>query len=393
MREHGVDSRMHVAHAETSDPSVTQVSQLRWMVARSLDHSLWRLQGSPVRGWRSPARFGSLSASWINAQPVDVVNLHWVTDGFLTIEHIGAIRHPLVWSLYDIWPFSGTDHYGFDPDDARRTTGFTRQNRPSHVSGVDLDRWAYERKARSWRGISPVIVPASSWLEEASQSSALTVGMPTQRIPHLVDTTVYAPMDRSTARHRLGLRQDEQVILFLSSGGIRDHRKGWDLLAVALPRVEEAHPGTRVIVVGPIPDAADQAAHPDGLSITWWGTVSDDSTLRDLYCAADVVAVPSREDNMPLTAMEALSCGTPVVAFRIGGLPDIVIHEQTGYLAQPGDVDDFAHGLISVMRESSTQESTRTALQCRERAEAVWSPSAVIDAYLATYQRAIDAAT
>jgi glycosyltransferase involved in cell wall biosynthesis len=384
MRERGVDSRMRVAHSETDDYSVTQGGQLRWMLARTLDRSLWQLQRSPVRGWRSPARFGCVSAGWINAQPVDVVNLHWVTDGLLSIEQIGAIRHPLVWSLYDMWPFSGTDHYGFDPEDARRRFGYTRLNRPAVDSGVDLDRWAYERKLHSWRGISPILVPASSWVEDVSHASALSANLPTRRIPHLVDTRVYAPIDRTEARRRLGIPTEVPIILFLSSAGIRDHRKGWDLLAAALPRVADVHPDIRVIAVGPIPDQSGQTTLSPVAPITWWGTVSDDATLRDLYCAADVVAVPSREDNMPLTAMEALSCGTPVVAFAIGGLPDIVSHGKTGYLAEPGNVDDLAHGVNLMIQESSS-----IRVDCRECAEMIWSSAVVVDAYLDTYREAL----
>lgn len=384
MRARGVDSRMHVARSETGDPSVSQGSQLHWMAARRLDHALWRLQRSPVRGWRSPARFGSLSARWINAQPVDVVNLHWVTDGFLSIEQIGAIRHPLVWSLYDLWPLSGIDHYGIDPANARRRCGYTRDNQPDDAPGVDLDRWSYERKQRSWHGISPILVPASSWVQGLCHDSPLFHRLPTHRIPHLVDTGAYAPVDRTAALERLGLPKVEPTILFLSSGGIRDERKGWDLLAAALPRISDAHPSTRVIVVGPPPDVSDHSAHQLKTLITWWGTVANEATLRDLYCAANVVAVPSREDNMPLTAMEAMSCGTPVVAFAIGGLPDLVDHGRTGYLAQPNDVDDLARGLILMLHESATVRG-----HCRQRAERIWSPSVVVNAYLDTYREAM----
>ena len=388
MRAHGVDSHMRVANSVTGDSSVTQGNQLHWMAARNLDHALWGLQRSPVRGWRSPARFGSLSAQWINAQPVDVVNLHWVTDGFLSIEQIGAIRHPLVWSLYDLWPFSGTDHYGFDPIDARRRSGYTYDNRPDNAPGVDLDRWAYERKQRCWHGISPALIPANSWIQSLCHDSALSKRLPTHRIPHLVDTATYAPVERTAARDRLGLSQSERIILFLSSGGIRDERKGWDLLSAALPLVAGARPGLRVIMVGPPPDEAVQAEQQPGVSITWWGSVTEEVTLRALYCAADVVAIPSREDNMPLTAMEAMSCGTPVVAFAIGGLPDLVDHGRTGYLTQPNDVDDLAHGLILMLDESAT---TREA--CRQRAEKLWSSSVVVNAYLDTYQEAMDTYT
>lgn len=384
MLSQGLDSRMLVAKKETSDPTVTQGNANRFRITSELDRRLWKLQRSPVTTWRSPARFASLSADQINRTSADVVNLHWVTDGFLSVEEIGKIDKPIVWSMYDMWPFAGTEHYGADTENARWHSGYTKANRPTTESGFDLDRWAYERKLEHWRTrTNPFhMVPASTWLTDATKASALMRDWPITRIPHVIDTDVFAPMDKADARAQLRLPQDRPTIVFLASAGITDHRKGWDLLEQALPTIKQAHPTIQVIVVGPVPDADAQhtAERNAQATIHWHGTVDTSQALRTLYCAADVVAVPSREDNMPLTAMEAQSCGRPVVGFRIGGLPDIVEDGATGYLAAFGGQGNPTVALQSALAQALTDADA--GFRARKRALANWSPQSVVPQYV-----------
>lgn len=354
----------------------------RFKMARAADRQLWRLQHSPVATWRSPARFGALSAQEINSSSAEVVNLHWVTDGFLTIEQIGRITKPIVWSMYDMWPFTGTEHYGIDTPDARWRDGYNRDNRPQGETGWDIDRHAWNRKERNW---SPMqMVPASTWLADAVAASALMRSWPVKRIPHVVNDSIFAPMPPSTARLRLGLDPAVPYVVFLASAGIADSRKGFDLLASALPALREAVPAVELLVVGPADPLRSDVA---GVPVSWLGSVSGNVALRDAYCSGAVVAVPSREDNMPLTAMEAQTCGRPVVAFDIGGLPDILSHQETGHIAPPFDTDDFARGLIAAVEDSLGGDAW--GRQARERALALWSPSAVVPQYLDLYNAVV----
>ncbi len=355
----------------------------RFRVAGELDRQLWRLLKSPVSTWRSPARFGSLSARDINASEADVVNLHWVTDGFLTIEQIGRIKKPLVWSLVDMWPFAGTEHYGSDGPDGRWRSGYTRSNRPAGDRGVDIDRLTWELKRSRWT--RPMhIVAASTWMRERAESSALFSSWPVHQIPHVVECDVFSPMSSHEARSMLGLPVDRPIVLFLSSAGIGDLRKGWDLLDAALARVRTHHPDVLVVIAGP---ASPDSAGTSGAPIHWAGQISGNDALRVLYSACDVTAVPSREDNMPLTAMEAQSCGRPVVAFRIGGLPDIVSHQQTGYLAPAFDTEALAEGVIQAIDDAQHDENWGRA--ARWRALSTWSGEAIVPQYLDVYAQAL----
>jgi glycosyltransferase involved in cell wall biosynthesis len=343
--------------------------------AQFTDRQLWKLQKSPRKTWRSPARFSTITADEINRSPYDLINLHWVTDGFLSIKEIGKIEKPIVWSLYDMWPFAGTEHYGADEPSARWRSGYTKANRPANESGLDLDRSTWELKSKLWTR-PMTIIPASSWLEERVKSSALMRHWPITRIPHVIDCDVFAPMDMNEARTKLGLPLGVPLILFLASAGIHDPRKGWDLLDEALAHVRQSVPKVEVVIVGPsIPGYLPKSE----TKIHWRGSLRGDAALRLHYCAADVTAVPSREDNMPLTAMEAQSCGRPVVAFKTGGLPDIVQDELTGCLAEPFEAAAFGRCLTRVLRDSQFENLLST--NSRNYAITTWSPPVITSLY------------
>jgi len=324
----------------------------------------------------------SLLAKEINASNADLVNLHWVTDGFLSIEEISQIEKPLVWSMYDMWPFMGTEHYGPDRSDARWRVGYTSDNRPVHESGVDLDKWTYQRKLRSWSNRSPIhMIPASTWLQETLQESALMSSWRNTRIPHVVSDQLFAPMDRREARQLLGIDGEFPAILFLASAGIHDHRKGFDLLERAIPIVQDRFPDIRIFIAGP-PDP--NYVSPSDANVIWLGELTGDDELRSAYCAADVVAIPSREDNMPLTAMEAQTCGRSVVAFGIGGLTDIVADQASGLLVETCNTADLGDALSIALEDALG--ANRMGVVARERALAIWSPRRVVSKYMELYE-------
>jgi len=367
----GVDSRLISAQGP------------RFEAARRADRMLWKFQQSSVKTWRSPAQFGSLSARDINASSADIVNLHWVTDGFLSIEEIGKIQKPVVMSLYDMWAFCGTEHYGVDSPEARWRIGYTKENRPADERGWDIDRNTWERKRKTWSEFQ--IITASTWLTDAARDSSLFESWPVTRIPHPIDPARFEGIEERVAKQSLGLDPARPVIGFVASAGVSDQRKGFDLLAQALEHLPSPLANIQLLIVGPRPTMDEL---PSGFDIRTIGSVKRSDTLVAAYSASDVLAVPSREDNMPLTAMEAQMCGTPVVAFNVGGLPDIIMDGETGFLAPPFDVQRLARSLAQVLTDKHRGE--RFGAQARNRAEAIWGFDSVAKAYLAVYLETLD---
>jgi glycosyltransferase involved in cell wall biosynthesis len=330
------------------------------------------------------------STSWVpsgivpelNATVADVLHLHWINAGFLSVEDIGHLTKPLVWTLHDMWPFCGAEHYGDDGPDARWRVGYDTSNRPERHEGLDIDRWVWKRKHRAWHTPIHIVAP-SRWLAACARESALMRNWPVSVIPYALDLQQFQPWPKTVARQVLGLPQDMRLVLFGAIGGGKDPRKGWNLLQPALAGIATQMPDVAGVIFG-------QSEPPDpprlGLPLYWMGRLNDDATLALLYSAADVMVVPSRQENLPQTGTEAQACGCPVVAFNCTGLPDVVEHGLTGYLAKPYDSDDLAIGIHWVLED----EERRNALggAARNRAVRLWAPDVVGPQYLAVYETA-----
>jgi glycosyltransferase involved in cell wall biosynthesis len=309
----------------------------------------------------------------LNASNADILNLHWIA-GLLSIRDIARLRKPIVWTLHDMWAFCGGEHYSPDLQDARFRVGYLMNNRAPGERGPDLNRQTWEIKRRAWSHQRFTIVSPSHWLAECANHSLLLSNMPVHVIPNPIDTkSAWQPAPQQRARAALKLPLDRRLILMGAVGGVSDPRKGGDLLRETLSHVAaQAHVGIDLMVYGQEASISDMSwPYP----VHWLGEIQDDRLLALACAAADVVIVPSRQDNLPNAAIEAQACGTPVVAFKIGGMPDIVAHKENGWLADPFDTVDMALGIIWILE--SGDRRTELARQARYSAVTRFAPEVV----------------
>jgi len=328
----------------------------------------------------SPALLSSHWPKRLANLKFDVLHLHWICGEMISISEIGRLPGPVVWTLHDMWAFCGAEHYTAD---FRWREGYTSKNRPSYESRLDLNRWVWERKRKNWKRPFNIVTP-SHWLGRCVRESALMKDWPVTVIPNALNTDVWAPVERSLARRILGLPEDYPLVLFGAMGGGKNPVKGFDLLRVSLAHLRDQRSDLRLLVFG---QSTPHEPEDLGFPVHYLGHLYDDLTLRILYSAADVMVVSSRQEAFGQTASEAHACGTPVVAFDTCGLPDIVSHQMTGYLARPFDAEDLATGIEWVLADSTRlAELSRNA---RVEAVARFSESAVVPQYIAVYKKAI----
>lgn len=385
LRQAGVDSRMGVDSAISGDWTVQGPStrfrrglaKLRPTMGSVLIRPFFKTGNTIIH---SPAILPSGRVAALNNSDADVLHLHWVQGEMLSIAEIGTLRKPVVWTLHDMWAFCGAEHY---TEDFRWRDGYVKGNRPPYESGFDLNRWTWQRKRKHWQRPMHIVTP-SRWLANCARQSVLMRDWPVTVIPNTIDTDVWLPINKAMARALLGLPLDVPLLLFGAMGGARDPRKGFDLLQVALAHLRGQLPGLELVVFGQLAPEAPPAL---GFPVHYTGHLHDDVSLRLLYSAADVLAIPSRQDNLPNNGVEAHACGTPVVAFNTCGLPDIVAHQQTGYLAKPFDATDLAAGIQWVLGDAARLAALGAA--ARARAVELWSGEVVAQQYKAAYRVAV----
>lgn len=376
----GADSHMLVSQATRGDERVhlapAPLGRVLARAALPLDQLPARIAGAAgfSPGWASaglPARLDALRP--------DVAHLHW-TIGAASVGDLPRIGRPLVWTLHDMWPFTGGCHYSGDCE--RFVEGCGRCPLLGARRWADLSRLTWARKRRAWAGLKIALVAPSRWMAEQAARSALFAGRPIEVIAYSLDLGVYRPGDRLAARARLGLPPDQRLLLF---GGMRadaDPRKGYDLLVGALERLVAQGRGADLALAT---FGSEAAAPVAGLRSYALGRLNDDAALATAYAAADLFVAPSREDNLPNTVCEAMACGLPVAAFAVGGLPELVEHGASGYLARPFDIDDLAAGIAQIMAD----DRLRATMGQRARALAEERLDAARQArrYLELYER------
>lgn len=277
----------------------------------------------------------------------DVINLHWVCEGYMQIETLAKFNKPIVWTLHDMWAFTGGCHYSENCDRYLDACGACPQLHSTKDG--DISRWIWQRKAQAWQNLNLTLVTPSHWLAECAKSSSLFEKYPVKVIANGLDPEIYKPLDRAQVRDSLNLPQNKQLVLFGTMQGTEDRWKGFPLLVPALQRLSKSEWQDKIelLVFG-----SSEPENPIdvGFKIHYLGRLEDEA-LAKVYAAADVMVVPSRYEAFGQTASEALACGTPVVAFDVTGLKDIVDHHQNGYLAKPYETEDLARGIAWVLED------------------------------------------
>lgn len=380
-----IDSQMVVDDKNSDDYTVIGSSNLfgkGWgKIQSTLDHL-------PLRFYRNRDRV-HFSLQWLpskikarlDAIAPDLIHLHWIGGGYFPVEKIAQFNRPVVWTLHDMWAFTGGCHYSQQCDRYKQSCGqcpILKSNQ-----NWDFSRWLWRRKAKAWQNIDLTIVTPSKWLAQCASASSLFKGLRIEVIPNGLNIKKYQPIDKQLAKSLLDLPQDKQIILFGAISATRDPRKGFNLLQTALQRLSQSTLPERseLVVFG----SSQPAQTLDlGFKTHYLGYLHDNLSLAIAYAAADVMVVPSTQEAFGQTASEALACGTPVVGFNATGLQDIVDSQQNGYLATAYDPEDLARGIAWILENPERWQ--RLSVCARAKVEREFTIERQAQTYLKLYE-------
>ena len=289
-------------------------------------------------GLRSYSLFSSPIVEFINSSDFDIINLHWVQNEFLSIWDVKKIIKPIVWTLHDMWPFSCSEHY---PSSSISLNDPRYSDKYKFPNAFPVDHWIFNQKKNSFVLNPHAVVSPSNWLYNLSSSSILFSNKLNVEIPYPIDTDFWKPSGRHNLKHKFNLPIGKKIVLFGAEASSTDPRKGFGLLSEAIKNFKSPQAWVLVTFGGQAP-GHEKIGLVDAINL---GRIADEGVLADLYRASDVFVLPSIMDNLPLTGMEALSCGVPLVAFNTTGLSSLVCHKSNGYLANPFDVSDLSIGI------------------------------------------------
>ena len=366
LNKNGLTASLMVRDKQTSNVAVHSVGSKWLMAARFVweRFTIFASSGFNKKNvWQVDiANVGTDVTKTSEFKQSDVVHLHWVNQGFLSMRGLRDILHSgkkVVVTMHDMWYFTGICHYAGGCDKYQSSCEDCPLLKKSSLMG-DYAKKVFRKKSELFRDADITFVGCSRWMAEMARSSSLTQGHKVLNIPNAIDTDYFAPFDKSAARKKMGLPEKRKLILF-GSQRITDERKGFRYLVEACDSLMKTNPDLArqltVVVVGA--NSEDVAASVP-LEVVPVAYVSDERSMISLYNAVDLYVTPSLQDNLPNTIMEAMSCGTPCVGFDVGGIPEMIDHQRTGYVAHYKDASDFAEGISWCLDES------RYDLLCQE---------------------------
>lgn len=318
----------------------------------------------------------------------DVIHLSWINQGMLSLKGIRKIlesHKPVVWTMHDLWPASSICHY------TRNCRNYEKQCGncpllPDNGSSNDLSARIWRKKRKILERNSILFVTCSRWLADKAKKSGLLSGQKVISIPNPIDSRAFTKENREEARLYAGLPEGKKLTLFVSQR-VTDKRKGMDYFITAINKMVEAHPEMKdncgiAILGGKAEELADKLPLPSYPL----GYVSEEKKIASIYNSVDLFVLPSLEDNLPNTIMEAMACGVPCVGFNTGGIPEMIDHLKNGYVAEYKSSDDLARGIHWVLSEADHQSLSNEAMK---KVNQCYSQYAVAMKYIEAYNQAM----
>ena len=318
----------------------------------------------------------------------DVIHLAWINQGFLSLNVIRKIINSgkaIVWTMHDLWPATGICHFTLGCEAYKgqcRKCFFL----PGGGSATDLSTRVFNKKKKLYYNSGIHFVACSKWLGSSAKQSSLLSGLQLSVIPNPIDTHVFCPKDKRAARLHSTLPEDKRIILFVSQR-VTMERKGMAYFIKAISLLAERHPemkeNTAIAILG---GRADEVVSQLALPSFPLGYIRNERQLVDIYNSADVFVIPSLDDNLPNTIMEAMACGVPSVGFKVGGIPEMIDHQKNGYVANFKDADDLAAGIHWVLDEADNEDLKK---RCVQKVMSCYSQRSVAMKYVEVYNQAL----
>lgn len=295
----------------------------------------------------------------------DVIFIHWIST-FLSPKQIYQIskleNKKVFFVMHDMWLFTGGCHVD------RRCGGYEKNCRECPMAGKAPGR-SFERKAKLIQKSDIRVTGPSHWIVKEADKSAVLAGKKAEYMPNVYNAEIFYPRkDIASIRDKYSLSQDKKLILFgAADTGTQNENKGFKYLLEALSMLDMKD--KQLVVIGNSGGAKELLA---GYDAQFLGFISDENKLAEIYSAADVYVNPSKQESFGYTVCEAMACGTPAVAFAVGGMLDQIEHKSNGYLVKFCDSKDLAEGIEYVLDDSDAMGNKAKTLAKRFSYDEAW---------------------
>ena len=345
----GIDSNLLVADKELNENNVISIDKTSHKILNIIKSSISRnikfFFKTSNKNTHSINLFPSKLLKIINDFNADIVNLHWLGNETLSINQISNIKSKIVWTIHDMWPFCGAEHY---TSDERYKIGYLKNNRPNYEKGFDINKFIWKKKKIKFQNIKKIIV-TSNWMHNCLKESLIFKNNSIKEIPLVLDQKFWAPVSESdTAKKILGLPKNKKIITFGSDNYLGNDRKGFKYIIEIIKNFENNNEIEFVIFGENNSSKLKNYLNKLNIKKSYinLGKINDQINMKLLYAASDLILSPSVQEAFGLIVSESQHMGIPCVIFENTGSESIVEHKKTGYVAKSNSVKDFIAGIL-----------------------------------------------
>lgn len=382
----GINSQMFVKEKQTKEEDVLSLSSFLphhfiyrafdWFalkIKNKIQHARWNRYPNRKPLFMSDLRSTRLGCA-LEKLDYDVLHLHWINNRFIDLKKLPKDK-PIVWTLHDSWPFTGVCHIPYDCREYEKECGCCPMLHSGNPKDLSYEVWNCKKKA--FQHLNLHIVTPSQWLADCAKKSSLLRDCDIRVIPNCIDTNAFCPGDREEACGLLGLDSSKRYILYGAVNALTDPNKGYEYLRNGIQH-QNWPDDLELVVIG----ADKKLDDIKNIPTHYFGYIGGEYLVA-AYRVANVMAVPSLSENLSCAIMESLSCGTPVVAFNIGGNGDMIEHQRNGYLAKEKNDEDLAVGIIWILENNQDRLLSKRA---RQSVLEKYTPEIVARQYVELYE-------
>jgi glycosyltransferase involved in cell wall biosynthesis len=383
----GHQAKMLVRDRQTDDPNVVSINTSWWK--RKINFIRFAYERWVIFIHNRFSRKNLFQVSIANTgtdiskhplvKEADIINLHWINQGFLSLKNIRQLtqlRKPVIWTMQDQWSIGGICHY--TGQCRKYITQCTFCNMLVRPGQTDIAHKTFLKKKTILNDAKIHFVGSSEWITETAKQNAIYQNATYSAIPCPIDENMFFRKDKMDCITKFNLPVDKKLVLF-AAAKLSDARKGMSHFIEACKHLKKQN--IEIVFLGGkidenLLDTIPLTAHILGYMHTY-------TDISAAYSACDVFVIPSLEDNLPNTIMESMACGTPCVGFNVGGIPEMIDHKQNGYVAEYKNAEDLAKGIEWVLENT---EKLNLSDACVKKVKENYREDIVAGKYIELYE-------
>jgi len=310
----------------------------------------------------------------------DIIHLHWIVNtlSIKTISRLLLAGKKVIWTCHDNWPFTGGCHVRYECNEYQAYC----LNCPYSMNHGLVAKKLLSKRIKYLMTTRLVFTGPSNWMV-ANIKKSVFYSHYTFKLPNCVDTEVYRPRTKLLLRELLGF-ESGRIIIGVSVMDTRIPYKGWSSLVALMMKLNQNYEINKKIEFLVIGNGIIEENLP--FKIHRFGYLTEEHLIAEIYNVCDLTINPSLEESFSNVVLESISCGVPVLAFAVGGIPDIIEHKKNGYLAVINDIDDLYNGFLWILNSIRTGKLMEA---CRSKAVEEFSMKIIADKAKAIYDEVV----